>query len=94
MRTNRAAAPEPHNATAIDNDGGKPGEVLAAVCHEAAIRLRILDARLRVELEETSAKKTSTTIHDPRQLDLERHIEELSSPRDFDGMPIINDVGC
>jgi hypothetical protein len=31
------------NATAIDNDSGKPGDFLAGLCHEAAERLRELD---------------------------------------------------
>jgi hypothetical protein len=31
------------NATAIDNDGGKPGKHLAEVCRQAAERIRALD---------------------------------------------------
>lgn len=42
------------NATAIDNDGGKPGELLAEICHEAAQRLRELDAHNKVRMEQIS----------------------------------------
>jgi len=94
------------NATAIDNDGGKPGEFLAALCREAAQRLRDLQKGQRF-----------TTAQDRHVAELAAHVEELGPPlrsfddtfsattvimdkffprRNDDGMPIINegDHGC
>jgi len=82
------------NATAIDNDDGKPGETLAAVCHEAADRLRYLDRRINGLLEKLHPHTNTTATSDPRQFDLEKFIQEMGAPRDFDGMPIVDDVGC
>lgn len=40
------------NAEAVNNDGGKPGEFLAGVCREAAVRLRELEFAYQERMEQ------------------------------------------
>jgi hypothetical protein len=68
------------NPTAIDNDGGRPGEFLAEVCHQAACHLRSYQAL--VAKEGIKIKKITPPPRDPRQIDLLEAIEAS------------NDSGC
>lgn len=40
------------NATAVDNDHGKPGEFLAELCRESASRLRELEFHYQERMEQ------------------------------------------
>lgn len=52
------------NGTAIDNDGGTPGEHIETLCHEAAERMKALAVELSRERDASTAQSSGYLASD------------------------------